>query len=466
MPPQDDKTQKQKSVAKEQPILHVDEDEEIPDSLLHPRWKIQKTAPVEVSDLDTFAIDLRFPENIRQQVEYNDSTGMYVIGSKIGDNYLNAPVLMTPEEYRAWSEKRELQRFFRKKDAENVQNKGKEKFSFADMHFDLGPAEKIFGPGGVRIKTQGTAELKLGGNLKIIDNPSLPESNRRTKSIDFDEKINLNVNGKVGDKVNMNLNYNTDATFDFDTKNIKLRYEGKEDEIIKLVEAGNVTFPSNNSLVKGASSLFGLRTDMQFGKLKLQTVISQKNSTTKSVSSKGGTQMTPFELNVANYEENRHFFLSRYFREHYDAAMKQLPNLTTGINVTRVEVWITNKTATTSNTRNVVAFSELAESTSSKWGGGGTASQVPDNDANSEYGQLITTYAEARNIDLTSSVLVPPYFEGGVDYEKLASARLLSSSEYTVNNALGYISLKTSLQTDQVLAVHLWWKDLPRGRVC
>ena len=101
MPPQDDKTQKQKSVAKEQPILHVDEDEEIP--------KIQKTAPVEVSDLDTFAIDLRFPENIRQQVEYNDSTGMYVIGSKIGDNYLNAPVLMTPEEYRAWSEKRELQ---------------------------------------------------------------------------------------------------------------------------------------------------------------------------------------------------------------------------------------------------------------------------------------------------------------------------------------------------------------------
>ncbi len=128
------------------------------------------------------------------------------------------------------------------------------------------------------------------------------------------------MTGKVGDKVNMSLNYNTDATFDFDTKNIKLRYEGKEDEIIKLVEAGNVSFPSNNSLVKGASSLFGIRTDMQFGKLKLQTVISQKNSTSKSVSSKGGTQTTPFQLNVANYEENRHFFLSRYFRERYGSS--------------------------------------------------------------------------------------------------------------------------------------------------
>ena len=308
------------------------------DTIQPARWKIQKTAPVEVADLDSSALDLRLPENIKQQVEYDDSLNVYRIGSKMGDSYLNTPILMTPEEYNAWSERRERELFFRQKDAENVSTQGKEKFSFADMHFDLGPAEKIFGPGGVRIKTQGTAELKLGATLKNIDNPSLPERNRKTTAVDFDEKINLNVTGKVGDKINMSLNYNTDATFDFDTKNLKLRYEGKEDEIIKLVEAGNVTFPSNNSLVRGASSLFGIRTDLQFGKLKLQTVLSRKNSTSKSVSSKGGTQLTPFELNIANYEENRHFFLARYFREHYDGAMQQLPNLLTGIDITRIEV--------------------------------------------------------------------------------------------------------------------------------
>ena len=136
------------------------------------RWKIQKTAPVEVADLDSSALDLHFPENIKQQGEYNDSLNLYVIGSKLGDSYLNTPVLMTPEEYRQWSERKERERFFRQKDAENVANKGKEKFDFADMHFDLGPAEKIFGPGGVRIKTQGTAELKLGANFKNVDNPS------------------------------------------------------------------------------------------------------------------------------------------------------------------------------------------------------------------------------------------------------------------------------------------------------
>ncbi len=455
MVPQDDKTQKQKNAApppKEQPILA--EEEEIPDSLLHPRWKIKKTSPVFVSDLDSSAVDLRTPDNIKQQAEYNDSLGVYLIGSKIGSSYLNAPILMTPEEYQEWSRDRELRKYFRQKNAANVAAKGKEKFDFADMHFDLGPAEKIFGPGGVRIKTQGTAELKLGMNLKSIDNPSLPERNRKTKAVDFDEKINLNMTGKVGDKVNMNLNYNTDATFDFDTKNIKLRYEGKEDEIIKLIEAGNVTFPTNNSLIKGASSLFGVRTDMQFGRLKLQTVFSQKKSSTSSVSSKGGVQLTPFELNVADYEENRHFFLAKYFREHYDDAMSKLPNLMTGIQITRVEVWVTNKSGTTANTRNIIALTDLGESTSSRWGAGGGASQIPDNSANSEYNEMTSAYADARNIDQTSSILDGiSDFTGSVDYEKLASARLLTSSEYTVNKALGYISLKTSLQTDQVLGV-------------
>ena len=433
----------------------LENEDSIPDSLLHPRWKIQRTLPITVEDLDQGAADLRRPENLKQEVVYNDTLNYYIVGSKIGDNYLNTPIWMTPDEYRAWSERKAFDQFFRKKNDEIYQAKGKEKFDFTDMHFDLGPAEKIFGPGGVRIKTQGTAELKFGVTMKNIDNPSLPIRNRKTTTMDFDEKINLNVNGRVGDKVNMNLNYNTDATFDFDAQNMKLKYDGKEDEIIKLVEAGNISFPSNSSLIKGASSLFGLRTDLQFGRLKLQLVASQKKSTTKSVSSKGGKQYTPFEIDVANYEENRHFFLSQYFHDRYDAGMKTLPNITTGININRVEVWVTNKTGTTSNTRNIVALTDLGENTrvsNTQWAV--TGQPVPSNAANSEYSSMVSQYSAARDIDQTTSTLdAIAGFAGGSDYEKLENARLLSSSEYTLNKALGYISLKTSLQTDQVLAV-------------
>ena len=454
--PQTDTAQVRRPAPKAQPKLMDVDDEPIPDSLLNARWKIQKTAPVLTEDLDSSALDLRMPDNIKQEAVYDDSLNLYYIGSKMGDSYLNAPIVMTPEEYMKWSELRARNQFFRQKDAANVKTNGESKFDFTDMQFDLGPAEKIFGPGGVRVKTQGTAEVKVGATKKNIDNPSLPIRNRKTTAFDFDEKINLSVNGKVGDKVNMNLNYNTDATFDFDTKNLKLKYDGKEDEIIKLVEAGNVSFPSNNSLVHGATSLFGIRTDWQFGKLKLQTVLSQKKSTSKSVSSKGGTQTTPFEINAADYEENRHFFLSHYFRLIYDQAMTTLPNLTTGIKINRVEVWVTNKTGNTNNTRNIVAFTDLGEnSVISNPAWSPTGMSVPGNLANDVYSTLVNNIDSAsRSIDnVTARLEAMTQLHGGTDYEKLASARLLNSSEYTVNTSLGYISLKSGLQTDQVLAV-------------
>lgn len=446
---QDDKKKTHTSTA--QPV-QLDEDT-IPDSLLHTRWQIQRTQPYSLSDLYQSPLDLKRPDNLQYQVVYNDTIDRYIIGNRMGSTWLSAPIMLTPKEYLAWTEQQQRNSYFRKQNDEIFQAKGKEKFDFSDMHFDLGPAEKIFGPGGIRVKTQGSAELKFGINKKNIDNPSLPIRNRKTTMMDFDEKINLNVNGKVGDKVNMNLNYNTDATFDFDAQNMKLKYDGKEDEIIKLVEAGNVSFPSNSSLIKGASSLFGVRTDMQFGKLKLQMVASQKKSSSKSVSTRGGVQLTPFELNVADYEENRHFFLSQYFRNHYDAWMQKLPNLTTGITINRVEVWVTNKTGNTTNTRNIVALTDLGENqklSNPMWA---TSGQVPSNQANTEYAAMNSQYAAARDIDQAATTLDGGGLVGGADYEKLESARLLNSSEYTVNTALGYISLKTSLQTDQVLAV-------------
>ena len=446
----DDTTKNSRVVMKDVEI----EEEEIPDSLLHPRWPVQKTTPVEHSDLGQGSYDLQRPENMKQTVEYNDTLDRYVIGNKVGGTWVAAPIMMTPEEYRQWSEKRSFADFYRSKNQEILKTEGKSRFDFTDMHFSLGPAEKIFGPGGVRIKTQGTAELKLGATHKNIDNPSLPIRNRKTTTIDFDEKINLNVNGKVGDKVNMNLNYNTDATFDFDTQNLKLKYEGKEDEIIKLVEGGNVSFPSNNTLVRGASTLFGLRTDLQFGRLKLQTVLSQKKSASKSVSTSGGAQMTPYEINVADYEENRHFFMAQHFRTHYDKALTTLPNLSTGVTINRVEIWVTNKTGTTQNTRNIIALTDLGEnqnvSRPDLWGAGTGA--VPSNEANSEY-NTVKMLPGVRNIDQTADVLEGQGLVGSSDFEKLESARLLNSSEYTINNALGYVSLKTTLQTDQVLAV-------------
>ncbi|MBQ1178369.1 MAG: cell surface protein SprA, partial [Bacteroidaceae bacterium] len=418
------------------------------------RYAVQKTAPDNEEDLEQKPVDLRNPENLTTETTYDERTHMYIVGNKIGDSYLSVPLLMTPEEYAAWSMQRSLDAYFRAKNQEEFDKEGKkEKFDFTDMHFDLGPAEKIFGPGGVQIKTQGSAELKFGFNQKSIDNPSLPMRSRNTFGFDFDEKINLSINGKVGDKVNLNMNYNTEATFDFDSKKMKLKYDGKEDEIIKLLEAGNVSFPTNSSLISGATSLFGIRADLQFGKLSLQTVVSQKTSESTSVSTKGGSQLTEFEVDVADYDENRHFFLAHYFRDTYDRNMAQLPTIMSGVVITRVELWVTNKTSSYDSPRNVIAFTDLGEPSrisNPLWTS--TGERMPNNTANSLYYQMVNTYSDIRDIDRVGAVL-GEMLSGSTDYEKVANARLLTQSEYTLNKSLGYVSLKSTLKSDEVLAV-------------
>ena len=366
-------------------------------------------------------------------------------------SYLTAPTLMSPDEYRKWSLHRSMMSYYRQRNAEAFATSGKSKFDFTNMKFNIGPAEKIFGPGGVQIKTQGSAELKLGLNMKHVDNPSIAVNRRSTTGLDFDQKINFTMTGKVGDKLAMNLNYNTDATFDYDAQNLKLKYEGKEDEIIKLIEGGNVTFPSNNSLIPGLSSLFGLRTDLQFGKLKLQTVISQKKSASKSVSTQGGASTNSFEIQGSDYELNRHFYLSHYMRENYGDWMVTIPTVRSGITIKRIEVWVTNKTGATQNTRNIVAMANLAEN-SDVHPASQKVSTYPDNASGNVYA-TVAALDGVRDISTASLTLESAGFKSGTDYEKLQSARLLSSSEYFLNTALGTISLNSTLQPDEILAV-------------
>lgn len=398
--------------------------------------------------------DLKDPENLKTGLSYDEEKDRYQLGTTLGEDYVTTPLLLSRDEAMSRAIQASMREYFRRRNAEEFKTKGKEKFDFSNMHFDLGPAAKIFGPGGVRVKTQGSAELKIGTNYRYTDNPSLSERNRSVFGFDFNEKVNLSLNGKVGDKVNMDFNYNSEATFNFDTQNLKLRYEGKEDEIVKLIEAGNVSMNAGSGLIRGSQSLFGVRADMQFGKLKVQTMVAQKKSAASSVQAKGGVQLTDFEFSADAYDTHRHFFLSHYFRDHYDEWMSQLPTITSGITINRVEVWATNKNGATTNTRNLLALTDLGESRkldTQRWTS--LPDALPANGANTLYVRLTELLGQERDMAQTTQKLDAQGMVGGEDYEKLENARLLSPSEYRLNNSLGYLSLRTALQTDQVLAV-------------
>lgn len=421
-------------------------------------FKIKKYKQDTYDELNTvYPMDNSVPSNIKSVVEYDAASGNYIFKTYAGNMEIATPYLMTGEEYRNYSAQKEIQNYWKEKNASaTVDNE--DKFSVSDMKFSLGPADKVFGPGGLQVKTQGSAELLFGAKHNKVDNPAYTEAMRSNTTPEFDMKIQMNVTASVGDKVSFGLNYNTESTFDFDQKMVKLAYKGKEDDIIKNIQAGNVSMPLNSSLISGSTALFGVKTDLQFGKLSISAIASQQESETKTVSSKGGVQTTEFEVKADNYDENRHFFIGHYFRETYETALSNLPFVSSGVTINRVEVWITNKRANYDQSRNIIAFMDLGEAkridNTALWKN--TASKdLPQNKANNLYDN-VKMIPDVRNIQQTNAKLSEVYgndIVGGEDYEKIESARKLDPSEYTLNKELGTISLKSQLNPDEVLGV-------------
>ena len=422
--------------------------------------KVQPTVPYDYETLmgERSALDLVTPSNIKTEAELDLKSGNYIIRTKIGEKEVGVPFILTPQEYNNWLLRKSMQSYLYKKNTELAQSKDKEPFNVLDMNFALGPLEKIFGPGGVQLKTQGSIQLKMAINSNKTDNPALSLDSRRKTYFDFDQKIQATINASVGDRMKFNMTYNTDATFDFDSKNIKLAYEGQEDDIVKSIEAGNVSMTTGSSLIRGSTALFGIKSKLQFGKLTTTLLVSQQNSESKTVNTKGGVQSTDFEVNVDEYDQNRHYFLAHYFRDNYDKFCAKLPYVSSGIKITRIEVWVTNKNNNYDQSRNVVAFMDLGENSrlaNSYWTPNPQYT-IPANASNNLLSTIKEQYPDARNINNISQVLSPLQaygFEGGRDYEKVESARLLKESEYTLNSTLGYISIKSQLNSDEVLGV-------------
>ena len=430
------------------------------DTVEKPRIPVKKTVPEEYEDLQrNSASDLRDPENLKTEVEYDLNSGYYLIRSKVGDMDLGTPLRMSPEEYQNYSLRQSLNQYFYEKNRAALDSAGTDGrsgtlFNPMDMQFDIGGADKLFGPGGVRLRSQGTIGLDLGVKTSKTNNPALPEKSRSRTFFNFNTDVQMNMRASVGTKIDFALDYNTEATFDFDAARLNLGYSGEEDEIIKSLEGGNVSLQTNNSLIRGGAALFGVKTDLQFGKLRVRALVAQQESESRTISSKGGSQMNEFEITADGYDENRHYFLAHYFRDSYDKAMAKLPYISSPVSINRVEVWITNKVSSTGQTRNIVAFSDMGEyshisnPTFTPTGG----INVPYNEANTLYRTIVENYPGAREISSVTQTL-NGFIEGGRDYEKIESARMLSSNEYRLNTQLGYISLNSKLQTDEVLAV-------------
>lgn len=414
--------------------------------------------------------DFQDPDAIEKVVEYDPQTGMYMITEKIGDEYYRAPTYMTFEEYLDWSAQQEQDDYFQQ--LAGVASAGRsasgkvDPISTVDISKDI--IDRLFGGSEVDIRPQGNIDLTFGWDYQKQDNPILPIRQQTTGGFDFDMDIQVNVDGKIGEKLDVGFNYNTRSTFDFENQ-LKLDYNSQEfgeDDILQKIEAGNVSLPLRGTLIQGTQNLFGLKTELQFGHLRLTGIVSQQRSEKNDIVIQGGSVLQEFSEPCDQYVQDRAFFMSHFNRESFESALSNLPQINSLFRITRLEIWITNNKSQTVNVRDIVALADLGEARRITEGNEHFINSqdttelkdicmenvLPTNTVNSILEQLEADPTTRYVQNVVPFLQNDLGLEGTRDYEKLR-ARQLTPSEYNYHPDLGFITLNINVQPDQVLGI-------------
>ena len=423
-------------------------------------------------------IEFKDPAGITSMYIYDPDMDRYIYTEKVGEFDISYPVILTPDQYYELVRKESMKSYFKDKiDAFSGKKEGSEEARrnlLPNFYVNNDFFESVFGGNTIEVIPQGSVAMDLGVIWQKNDNPALSPRNRTNLSFDFDQRISLSMLGKIGERLQVTANYDTEATFDFQNL-VKLDYTPTEDDIIRKIEIGNVNMPLNSSLITGAQSLFGVKTQLQFGRTTVTAVLSEQRSQNNTVVAQGGGTINEFELTALDYDEDRHFFLAQYFRDQYDIALASFPYISSQVQITRLEVWVTNRSQQTFNVRNVVAIQDLGETEKQKTRIGrlngepagffnvtGTNPDLPTNAANDYDPTLITTGGGILNENIRDIATVDEGFDiatgyainEGFDYAILENARKLEvGRDYEFNSQLGYISLNQRLSTDEVLGV-------------
>jgi cell surface protein SprA len=397
---------------------------------------------------------LKEPSNITTQTEYNPETNEYIIRRKMGSLDYRSPYSMTLDDYLKYDLDRSVDNYWRERAGASGANARGDGI-IPQIYIGGEAFERIFGSNTIDIRPQGSAELTFGVLANRRDDPTLNVRQRNVVNFDFRQNIQMSVLAKIGDKIEFQTNYNTEATFEFENK-LNLKYEGKEDEIIQLIEAGNVTLPLNSTLITGSQALFGIKTQLKFGRATVTAIYSEQKSETSNITVQGGGQTNAFTLQADQYEENKHFLLGQYFVNNYDSALTELPVVRSNVNITKIEVWVTNIGAAVTENRNIIAFQDLGERNPYDANLTPGYSVFPDMYySNNLMDRLLEYETRVRDINTVSTLLEgPPFgYDAGIEFVKVENARKLSQNEFSFNSKLGFISLNTTLNSDQMLAV-------------
>ena len=184
---------------------------------------------------------------------------------------------------------------------------------------------------GMDIGRLGRASLQVSGNVNINgkmvfqDQELVRSTLNQTENthLEFDQKQNLNIQGKIGDRITVAMDQDSERDFDWEN-NIRISYEGHEDDIVQKVEAGNISLslPSTKYVTFSGKNqgLFGIKAISKLGPVDITTIASIEKTKKEQSEWEGGGQSSTQKIRDVDWIKNRYFFIHPAFRNGMDTT--------------------------------------------------------------------------------------------------------------------------------------------------
>ena len=393
-----------------------------------------------------------------------DSTQMtYTAREQVLGDDVRLPLTLTRRQYRQQKLEVSLDRNWRELLQRRVQRRESERRGGLGLQIQVPGGRQsgfttIFGKNTVNLRVTGSADIQPG----FVYNRSeqqliLGQGSRLDPSFKMD--LRLGVKGSIGDKMAVEVDWDTGRQLDYQNQ-LKLHYTGYEDEIIQSIEAGNVYLQTPSSLIRGGQSLFGLKSELQIGGFTLTTVASQQEGQSNALTLDGGAETTEFNSRPTDYSERTHYFLSYYFRNRWEEALSDPPDIILDAvfaGITDLELWkLTPVAPEEKNVRQVVAMVDLGERPvmvrdADRYTEAIRPDPGLDQYSETELRQQLRPGDAVPKDYLESDEMERPLKSG--DFQVGQFKKLEEGREYDLDPLLGYISLKSPIQESEALAV-------------
>ncbi|MFA6909826.1 MAG: hypothetical protein WCQ59_01720 [Candidatus Cloacimonadaceae bacterium] len=175
--------------------------------------------------------------------------------------------------------------------------------------------KRVLGNKAGRLNLDGTQKISLQvSSTKRKQIPIYETENRSTFDIKMEQETNLRLTGTIGEKIAVNLKYNSNQDEElFDPNNVNIKYTGDEDEVVHSIEAGNISLSLSGSRYISYSTssqgLFGVTSKFKLGDLDLSVIASKEEGQKNSMSYVGQAQADSVVFRSKDYVPRTMYYI-------------------------------------------------------------------------------------------------------------------------------------------------------------